>query len=61
MAALSAGLVLMASGGATEIGLFKLVGVRAGLLLLTLAFAVYVVTRVARGVGARAGRPATAS
>jgi zinc/manganese transport system permease protein len=32
-----------------------------GFFVSSLAFAVYVVTRVARGVGARAGRPATAS
>src|SRR4051812_49701278 len=43
MAALSAGLVLMASSGATSsVSLFKFVPVRVGLVLLTGAFSLYV-------------------
>src|SRR6266480_7450205 len=41
MAALSAGLVLMASAGTTSVGLFKLLPVRIGLVLLTMAFSLY--------------------
>ena len=45
MAALSAGLVLMASSGANNVGVLKLVGVRVGLVLLTIAFSVYVLEK----------------
>jgi signal transduction histidine kinase len=45
MAALSAGLVLMASSGATSVGLFKHLPVRVGLVLLTMAFALYVLEK----------------
>jgi signal transduction histidine kinase len=45
MASLSGGLVLMASSGATSVGLFKHLPVRVGLVLLTMAFAVYVLEK----------------
>src|SRR5207248_8034793 len=45
MAALSAGLVLMASSGATSVGLFKHLPVRIGLVLITMAFALYVLEK----------------
>src|SRR5437764_1410907 len=45
MAALSAGLVLMASAGATSVGVFKHVPVRVGLVLLTIAFSLYVLEK----------------
>jgi K+-sensing histidine kinase KdpD len=46
MAALSTGLVLMASSGASvSVGLFKHMGVRVGLVLLTMAFALYVLEK----------------
>src|SRR6266480_788180 len=45
MAALSAGLVLMASSGASSVGLFKHLPVRVGLVLLTMAFALYVLEK----------------
>jgi signal transduction histidine kinase len=45
MAALAAGLVLMASSGATSVGLFKHLPVRVGLVLLTMAFALYVLEK----------------
>jgi K+-sensing histidine kinase KdpD len=45
MAALSAGLVLMASSGATSVGLFKHIPVRIGLVALTMAFALYVLEK----------------
>src|SRR5438552_11623983 len=45
MAALSAGLVLMASGGTTSVGLFKMLPVRVGLVLLTMAFSLYVLEK----------------
>src|SRR5438874_12884884 len=45
MAALSGGLVLMASAGNTSVALFKNVPVRVGLVLLTLAFAFYVLEK----------------
>src|SRR4051795_2049559 len=45
MAALAAGPGLMASGGATSPGLFKHMPVRIGLVLLTMAFALYVMEK----------------
>src|SRR5947207_950621 len=45
MAALSAGLVLMASAGTTSVGLFKHLTVRVGLVLLTMAFSLYVLEK----------------
>src|SRR3954454_17833067 len=45
MAALSAGLVLMASSGTASVGLFKHLPVRVGLVLLTMAFALYVLEK----------------
>ncbi|MBV8159317.1 MAG: GAF domain-containing protein [Acidimicrobiia bacterium] len=45
MAALAAGLVLMASSGGTSVGLFKHLAVRVGLVLLTMAFALYVLEK----------------
>src|SRR5437588_6220186 len=45
MAALSAGLVLMASAGSTSVGLFKHLFVRVGLVLLTMAFSLYVLEK----------------
>src|SRR5437763_16681618 len=46
MAALSAGLVLMASGaGTSSVGLFRHLSVRVGLVLLTMAFALYVLEK----------------
>src|SRR3954468_14797213 len=45
MAALAAGLVLMASSGAKSPGLFKHLPVRVGLVLLTMAFALYVLEK----------------
>src|SRR6266550_3247550 len=45
MAALSAGLALMASSGATSVGLFKHLPVRVGLVLLTMGFALYVLEK----------------
>src|SRR6266480_6423466 len=45
MAALSAGLVLMASAGTTSVGLFKHLAVRVGLVLLTGAFSLYVLEK----------------
>src|SRR5438105_8747393 len=45
MAALSAGLVLVASSGAKSPGLFKHLPVRVGLVLLTMAFALYVLEK----------------
>src|SRR5947208_13547327 len=45
MAALSAGLVLMASSSASNVGLFKHMPVRIGLVLLTMAFALYVLEK----------------
>jgi GAF domain-containing protein len=45
MASLAAGLVLMASSGATSVGLFKHLAVRVGLVLLTMAFALYVLEK----------------
>src|SRR5438270_3334672 len=45
MAALAAGLVLMASSGANSVGLFKHLPVRVGLVLLTMAFALYVLEK----------------
>src|SRR5438270_6999201 len=45
MAALSAGLVLMASSGATSVGLFKHLPVRIGVVLITMAFAMYVLEK----------------
>src|SRR5947209_2816277 len=45
MAALAAGLVLMASSGASSVGLFKHLPVRVGLVLLTMAFALYVLEK----------------
>src|SRR5438067_8450880 len=45
MAALSAGLVLMASAGSTSVGLFRHLSVRVGLVLLTMAFALYVLEK----------------
>ncbi|MBV8561200.1 MAG: GAF domain-containing protein [Acidimicrobiia bacterium] len=45
MAALAAGLVLMASSGAQSVGLFKHLQVRVGLILLTMAFALYVLEK----------------
>src|SRR5947208_2606090 len=45
MAALSAGLVLMASSGATSVGLFTHLPVRVGLVLLTMGFALYVLEK----------------
>src|SRR2546421_4303384 len=45
MAGLSAGLVLMASAGSTSVGLFKHLPVRVGLVLLTMAFALYVLEK----------------
>src|SRR5207248_2312870 len=45
MASLAAGLVLMASAGATSVGLFKHLPVRVGLVLLTMAFSLYVLEK----------------
>ena len=45
MAALSAGLVLMASSSASSVGLFKHMAVRVGLVLLTMAFSLYVLEK----------------
>src|SRR3954447_18403815 len=45
MAALAAGLVLMASSGAKSPGLFKHLPVRVGLVLLTMGFALYVLEK----------------
>ncbi len=45
MALLAAGLVLMASSGASSVGLFKHLPVRVGLVLLTMAFALYVLEK----------------
>src|SRR5437763_10319657 len=45
MAALAAGLVLMASSGASSVGLFKHLPVRVGLVLLTMAFSLYVLEK----------------
>src|SRR5438094_3420439 len=45
MAALAAGLVLMASSGTKSPGLFKHLPVRVGLVLLTMAFALYVLEK----------------
>src|SRR4051812_13500295 len=45
MAALAAGLVLMASSGADSPGLFKHLPVRVGLVLLTMGFALYVLEK----------------
>src|SRR5438309_6659869 len=45
MASLSAGLVLMASSGATSVGLFKHLPVRIGVVLITMAFAMYVLEK----------------
>src|SRR3954469_4445596 len=45
MAALAAGLVLMASSGAKSPGLFKHLPVRIGVVLLTMAFALYVLEK----------------
>jgi signal transduction histidine kinase len=45
MAALAAGLVLMASSGARSVGLFKHLPVRVGLVLLTMAFSLYVLEK----------------
>ncbi|MBV9410121.1 MAG: GAF domain-containing protein [Acidimicrobiia bacterium] len=45
MAALAAGLVLMASGGTNSPGLFKHMPVRIGLVLVTMAFALYVLEK----------------
>jgi signal transduction histidine kinase len=45
MASLAAGLVLMASSGASSVGLFKHLPVRVGLVLLTMAFALYVLEK----------------
>ena len=45
MAALAAGLVLMASSGASSVGLFKHLPVRVGLVLLTMGFALYVLEK----------------
>src|SRR5437868_9141366 len=45
MAALAAGLVLMASSGTESPGLFKHLPVRVGLVLLTMAFALYVLEK----------------
>ena len=45
MASLAAGLVLMASAGATSVGVFKHVPVRVGLVLLTIAFSLYVLEK----------------
>jgi K+-sensing histidine kinase KdpD len=45
MAALAAGLVLMASSGANSPGLFRHLPVRVGLVLLTMAFALYVLEK----------------
>src|SRR5947207_195057 len=45
MASLAAGLVLMASAGSTSVGLFKHLPVRVGLVLVTMAFALYVLEK----------------
>src|SRR5436305_14814836 len=45
MAALAAGLVLMASAGSNSVGLFKHLPVRIGLVLLTMGFALYVLEK----------------
>src|SRR5438128_4999980 len=45
MAALSAGMVMMASSGRSSVGLFRHMPVRIGLVLLTMAFALYVLEK----------------